>query len=212
MVLFPIFLECKEWTLDPHWESILTNCANGIFPKGMKIGKDCFIVNKDTFPIVADSLENFKTLMNIFKNKLSLSPKKNTKPEILDIYNKLQQEYDKEWRFIKIKKIKQDLLLKFVVECKQKYNLSLDKTKKLLALVNIALLIKTLDSDDISYSDGKIHSIKGLIFENNDFVFNEEYDGYQLASERLVSGAGLDKISQVLDRYIKDYKNQLIKI
>jgi len=214
--LFPIFLECKEWTLDPYWKEIFDQCSLGKFPKGIKIKNNSIIVNikeKEVFSLEGKSLDVFKTMMNIFKNKLNLISDRDLssqKKDVEELKESLKETYDGTWKQIRPKKIKDILLLNYVINCKYKYKLPPEKVNKLYSLIKLGLVFKTITSDDIDYSDGIIHNIEGINFDDDGQfsleILNLEDEKY----DKFVTE--INKPYQHVERYIKEYKLNCIEL
>lgn len=193
-VIFPIFEECKEWTLDPYWVDIFDKCANGELPSGVKITSTHIIAKDITYKILSDSLENFQNILKIFE-KIGLGEKEEERPTI----------YYDDWKSIRSKKTKYQLLLKYVIECEKKYELSITVTKKLLAFIQLAFLLKQLTSSNIFMDNGKIKNIEGIDFKKNDFIVDvKEFD------EKVSESVSTDKVGVSVERYIKEFKNSLV--
>ncbi len=215
--LFPIFLECKEWTLDPYWQEIFTQCSVGKFPKGLRMTKDgsLIVFNGKTREIVsldAEPFDVFQIMMKIFKEKLCLISDrdiKKQKKEVQKLKEELKEGYQGTWKQIKPKQIKNTLLLNFVIASQKKYNLSQKDAERLLSTIKLGFIFKTITSDDVDYSDGVINGINGLTFyENGTFELNI----LDSSEEKLEKTIESSKISTIVEKYIKEYKSQVIKL
>ena len=157
--LFPIFLECKEWTLDPYWQEVFINCSMGKFPKGLRMSKDGSLIlfNGKTREIISldgEPLDVFKTMIKIFKEKMGLISDRDIvkqKKEISILKEKLKEGYEGTWKQIKPKKTRNILLLNFVIDCKKEYNLTQKEAEKLMSLIRLGFIFKTISSDSIDY-------------------------------------------------------------
>jgi hypothetical protein len=78
--------------------------------------------------------------------------------------NRLSLKKD-EWQNVKKKMIRDTLLENFVLNKSNQFFLSMTVSKKVLSLVIIGLMFKTLNSKDIIYSDGFIQDISGFVFQ-----------------------------------------------
>lgn len=216
--IFPIFLECKEWTLDPFWQDMFEQCANGKFPKGIKMSKDGSIniftnKSRETIAISSEPFDTFQTMMVIFKEKLGLVSDrdiKKQKKELILLKEKLKEGYSGTWKQIRPKKIRDNLLLDFVISCSHEYNLSKKDTEKLYSIINLGISFKSITSDMIDYSDGTVHGIDGLEFdEKGNFTF-DIFDSENDKLEKSV--VEIDRVTQTVERYIKDYKSNTIRV
>jgi hypothetical protein len=66
------------------------------------------------------------------------------------------------------------IIEKYTIDMKKKHKLSDNNTKKLLSIIIIALLFKTITSKDIVYKEGKILEIKGINFKNDNIILNKK--------------------------------------
>ena len=68
------------------------------------------------------------------------------------------------WNEIKKKGTKDILLQNFLIEMKQKYELRIGQIKKLYNLINLCMILKSISTVDIEYTDGEIKNINGITF------------------------------------------------
>jgi len=78
--------------------------------------------------------------------------------------NRLTNKKD-EWVSVKKKMIRDTLLENFVLQKSNHFDLSVNVAKKVLSLLIIGLMFKTLNSKDIFYSNGFIQDINGFVFQ-----------------------------------------------
>lgn len=72
-----------------------------------------------------------------------------------------------EWKKIKKKSIKNVMLESYVINIKNKYNLSYDDAKKILNQINHAISMKHIQSNNIKTDkNGKITNIEGISFSD----------------------------------------------
>jgi hypothetical protein len=77
--------------------------------------------------------------------------------------NRLVNRKD-DWVNVKKKMIRDTLLENFVLHKSSEYSLSIGIAKKILSILIIGLMFKTINSVDIEYHDGYIHNIQGFVF------------------------------------------------
>jgi len=215
--LFSIFLECAEWTLDPYWKDIFKQCSTGKFPKGLRMMKDGSLVvfygkTKDIIYLNDDPKTIFQIMIKIFKEKLGLMSDRDVKKqhdEITELKETLKEGFSGTWKQIKPKNTRNTLLLNFVIDCQKIHNLSQKTSERLISVIHAGFIFKSITSDDIDYSDGIIHNIKGLTFDDKGEFNLNIYNISEEKSEK--SSSDSNKMSLVLERYIKDYKSQVIK-
>jgi hypothetical protein len=170
-IIYPIFLKVSQLSDDMFWSYLFEELAYGICPFGTYIDKDtiyCRFKNKYfNFNFSEKSIEEiFQGLTYIFNNKLNIYSKTDYIEKRKDFNNDLLIVSNKEWKDIKKKNIKDILIEKFVISIKQKYNLNVSQTQKLLNMINIYFKFKIITNDDVIYDSNKceIVSIKGMDF------------------------------------------------
>lgn len=188
----PIFEECLEWTMDPDIIEFLQNLSNGNFPKEIKLENKILFYKNKKFIITTNSFDNFKIILEIYKELKQInSNNKNIRCE--------------EWSLIRSKKIKARILIQYVISNSIKYNIPFHLSKKLFAILNLAFLLKIIKNDDIEYENGKILKIKNIEFYDGSYkLFLKNFE------DKFSENSHIDKISQSIDRYIKEYKNSLV--
>lgn len=73
-----------------------------------------------------------------------------------------------EWKNIKKKTLKNVMLENYVIDIKNKYNLSYDDAKKILDQINHAICMKHIQSSNVKTDgNGKIIKIDGISFTQN---------------------------------------------
>jgi hypothetical protein len=183
-ILYPIFLECLKYINDGFWENIFEDLAYGRTPYGTYITKDILCCNyKDKEFQYKIEKKNPEALYNeiyyLLHKKLgvlSLRDKANKQLDFQMIENELK-ECRKSWSNIRKKNIKDLLIEKFVLDMKLKHSLTYIQAQKLLSNIFIGLIFKVISVKDIEYVGGKIISINGIIFSENEFNFEKNiYD------------------------------------
>jgi hypothetical protein len=183
-ILYPIFLECLKYINDGFWENIFEDLAYGRTPYGTYITKDTLCCNyKDKEFQYKIEKKNSEILYNeiyyLLHKKLgvlSLRDKANKQLDFQMIENEIK-ECRKSWSSIRKKNIKDLLIEKFVLDMKTKYSLTYLQTQKLLSGIYIGLIFKVILVKDIEYVGGKIISINGIKFSENNYEFEKNiYD------------------------------------
>lgn len=179
-IIYPIFIECTEYTSDTCWRKIFENLAYGKTPQGCYISKNhiCSSQKDKEFRYkickTLSSKKIFDDLYSLFHTKLgilSMKQKNNKKKEFNQINLEIQNK--KDWRDIKKKNIKDTLIELFCINMMKKYCLSYKKTRSLISLIFIAIMFKVISSKDIHYSQNQITKIDGIVFEKNNFHFTQ---------------------------------------
>ena len=60
---------------------------------------------------------------------------------------------------------------KYVIDMKNKYNLSIKQCQHLLSMLTLSLIFKTISARDIVFKDDKIEHIEGIEFSNGKVNF-----------------------------------------
>lgn len=184
-IIYPVFLECYQYTPDIFWENIFEDLAYGKTPYGTYISKDFFCCNyKDkefSYKIEKDKSSRviYDEVYDLLVNKLGLLSQKDKvkKRSDLHIVEENIKANRKDWSTIRKKNVKDFLIEKYVIDIKNKYNFTIKQAKYLLSVIFIAIVFKVITSKDIEYSDGKIKNINGIEFEKKQIVIKKNiYD------------------------------------
>ena len=170
-IVYPIFLECCEYTTDTFWENVFEDLAYGKTPYGTYISKDflcCSYRHKDfSYKIERKDVKKvYEEVHTLLVTKLGLvSPQERVnQKKLFDEYENTMRFSRNSWSSIRKKSIKELLIELFVTRMKNKYSLSLKQSRHLLSAIFMAMVFKVITSDDIEYADGKIQSIDGIEF------------------------------------------------
>ena len=181
-LIYPIFLDCCLYAHDDFWKYILEDLAYGRSPYGTYIKKDflcCNYKNREfTYKInnTKDPKIVYKDIYNLLYNKLGLLSNHDiqNKQKYFEIINQdIEDNQKNDWNSIKKKNIKNILIENYIINNKQKYNLTIKKCKILMSIIIIGFLFKTITSSNIIYNNGKIDSIDMFKFVDNDIIINK---------------------------------------
>lgn len=202
-VVFPIFQELKNYTFDEYWRNILDQCASDNFPDGVKFkhNKLYFSLRDESRPKGKDIVielprkasDAFLTIIDSFKNKLGL--RSESDPD-------KKQNTETNWKKLKPKHIKDQLLLEYALSLQRKHHLSQKDLKQLYASILLGFQFKKLTTDDIVYKHGKVKKIKGLLFDEKSrrFVINKK-SRFSQKSEKMQ----FPVIYQAFEKFSKEY-------
>jgi hypothetical protein len=170
-IYYPIFIQCLSNISDPFWRFVYEDMAYGKCPYGLYLQKNylcCSIKNKEfTYKIEYEKPieEIYNDTYHLLKNRVGILSEKEKLIQ-REKLQKLKLNHKKdEWINVKKKMIRDTLLENFVLQKAHSFFLSINVSKKVLALVIIGLMFKTLNSKDIVYVNGYIHDIHGFIFQ-----------------------------------------------
>lgn len=179
-LVHPIFIKCIKYIEDIFWKSIFEDLSYGKCPYGIYIYNDHICCNyKDKkFSYKIDSSKDPEIIYNdvytIFKNKfglLSKSDKLQKDKLLLSTQNKLSDNLNNNWSFIKKKNIKTIFLEKYVIKNMKKYGLSKNQSKALYNNIILGLVLKTINNMDIIYENKEIKEIRCIKFDRHSYKF-----------------------------------------
>lgn len=168
-IVYPIFLECCQFTDDKFWENIFEDLAYGKTPYGTYISKDflCCSYKKKEFSYKIEKKlpkDVYNDVYDLLTNKLGLlSPLEKSKKR--KIFKEIEEdiaESRKNWNDIKKKNIKELLIELYVTRMKHRYSLTLKQARYLLSIIFVGMIFKVITNKDIQYENGKIEHIDGI--------------------------------------------------
>lgn len=170
VIIFPIFDECKNYTLDKYWIDCFSNFASNKFPPGMKYdsaNKNIIITHKDgdeeVIAVPDDPPEAFTLLIKIMKQKLGMRSTRDIK---------IKQDVKKpdskcEFKTIRLKHVRDQLIMDYIGSLREKYNLTTSEYNIAVSSINLGFQFKSITPDNVVYEDGQITHIKGLTFDTS---------------------------------------------
>lgn len=211
-IVYPIFIECLQFTEDIFWENIFEDLAYGKTPYGTYLSKDflCCKYKKKDFSYKIERKEPkilYEEVYDLLANKLGLlsSEEKIKKKRLFNELETNLKDSGKNWVDIKKKNIKETLIEVYVTKMKNKYSLSIAQARYLLSIIFIAIVFKVITNKDIEYENGVIHNIKGIDFIKKQIIV--EKDLYKLETS-FAPDIVLDKnlMADSWEKYLKDLR------
>jgi len=184
-VLYPIFNECAEFTLDPFWTQLFDECAKGKFPKGSSIDQNSgmtiyFKTKTDTVSynmkekspeqIFSDLKQHFQVYLKL----KSVRDNQEIQEELDDICKDLQEIFTSSWQNIRKKKIKDPIIRSFILDLKERYDLNDKETCQLAKIIKLGFLFNWIENDNVIYENQQIIDITTLTFDSEERVFTLE--------------------------------------
>ena len=176
-LVYPIFLECCQYTNDIFWENIFENLAYGKPPCGSYISKNflcCSYEQKEfNYKIEKkDSKTVYEEVFSLLTNRLGIFSHQEKVKKINDI---------KKWNDIKKKNVKELLIELYVSRMRTKYSLSIKQARYLLSTILIAMVFKVITVNDIDYSNGRINKIDGINFTKKQVIITRNLSDMNLS-------------------------------
>ena len=92
-----------------------------------------------------------------------------------------------EWADIKKKSFRDILFQNFIINAKKNYDLRDSQVKCLYNVINLGLILKSIKNSDITYKEGEIKEIKGIVFTKGRYeVLLDIYAGLDEESVKTV--------------------------
>ena len=180
-IIYPVFIECCQYTGDTFWENIFEDLAYGKAPYGTYISKNflCCRYRKKEFSYKIEK-KDAKTIYNevyiLLTKRLGLLSQRE-KIKKRKVFTELEdsiKDSRKSWSDIKKKNMKELLIELYVTRMKSKYSLSIKQARYLLSIILFALLFKVIKTDDINYINGRINSIEGIDFAKKQVLIERD--------------------------------------
>jgi len=154
-----LMMKCVILTENKIWKSFFENMARGKYPPGITIHKNV-IQGSQKGKEIHYKLDSKKSTQEIQMDLMNLF-----KEHVQNNENHLSVgQGHTNWTQVKRKVIRDTLLERYVLERSLSYQLTHYVAKRLLSLLIIGLMFKTISSKNIFYSDGYIEEIEGFKF------------------------------------------------
>ncbi len=209
-IIYPIFLECCQYTIDKFWLSIFEDLAYSMAPYGTYISKDflCCRYKKKEFTYKIEKKDPkvcHDEVYLLLTKKLGLESH-SEKLRSKKIFNELDSSLTssiKTWNDIKKKNMKKILIELYVTRIRSEYSLTITQARYLLSIILLGIAFKVISSSDIKYSNGQIDEIIGISFLKNQIIFEKElYNMDTNSSPHIIIDKKL--FSDHWEKYLKD--------
>lgn len=219
-VIFPIFEECKTFTLDSFWRDELGKLACNRFPPGLRYdaAHHNLILKLDgkkseVHALSEDSPSDaFQTVMKILKTRYDMRSSRDLKVQkkaIAEAMKKRETDLDCEFKNIKPRHLKDQLIMDYLLGLKTQYSLTAPEFKHLVSVVQLGFQFKSLSPNDVVYADGIVSDIQGLDFDEDSRAFiTPQTSGPVSKTEKTTSP---DKFYSCLKKFIHDDHNRAKK-
>ena len=145
--------------LDMFWIKLISRIKKNESPYNTYI-KDGFLYVKTDKEKLNLNKSSTEDLMHFFSQRLGIS---------LEISKK------DNWKELRKKAIRDKTIFHFANRIKNEYNLSEEKTRKLISQIHLNISLKKITPDDIVFNDENISIIdyiNGFQFQNGNYVYN----------------------------------------
>jgi hypothetical protein len=170
-IIYPIFLECCQYTEDTFWEDLFEDLSYGRTPYGAYISRDficCNFRNKEfSYKIERkDPKSVYDDIYKLFTNKLGILSQREKQKRKLDFEtlenNICKNATNQKWSTIN--KTNQEILLeKYIIEKTEEHNLGIKEAQKLFKIIKVADELKIINlSRGVQLCDNKIVDIDGV--------------------------------------------------
>jgi hypothetical protein len=182
-LIYPVLLECCQFTNDIFWQNIFEELAYGRTSYGIYISKNfiCCSQKKKEFSYKIENKEPqiiFNELYNILKNKVGIQSHQerlNNRKAFNELEDETKNNMKNNWNSIKKKNMKELLIELYVTKMKNKYFLTLEQARYLISIIYIGILFKVIiPKRDINYSNGEILNISGIEFDRKKVILNRD--------------------------------------
>ena len=143
-IIHPLFEECKHYTLDPYWKEKFSSFACNRFPPGVRYdpANNNLILKLDGKRSEVIGLPEddpafvFKIVMAVMRDRLNMNSNRDLKfrkEEMAGFAQERVCDLDCEWKKIKPRHLKDQLITDYIAELKQKHKLNLAEVKNTLS-------------------------------------------------------------------------------
>jgi len=185
-ILYPIFLECCQYTKDNFWENIFEDLAYGKTPHGAYISKDflcCSHRHSDfSYKIERkDARQVYDEVYNLLTVKLGLFSQRERvkRRKAWSLLEESLRDSRKDWNSIRRKNVKELLIEMYVIRMKAKHHLSLKQARYLLSTICMAMVFRGITANDIHYEEGAIQTIDGIDFKKRKVIINRDLHKFE---------------------------------
>ena len=208
-IIYPIFLECCQYAKDKFWEQIFEDLAYGKSPTGTYISKgyiSCNYKNREfSFKICRkNSEEIYNELYFLFTEKLGIL----SYQEKLDKSNQFvafeKEIQDSKNEMIRKKNMYLSQFENYTISMMKKYNLNLEQTRYLFAVIIFYQSFKVITPEDLHYENDILVSIDGIEFEDGKVKVTRELENSGTISIEECEQVKKMKMSDNWERFLKN--------
>lgn len=221
LIINPIFDECAQLTTDPYWMSIFNQAAIGKFPRGFMY-RDGYLTYKkgnrvQRLEMPQAPIEAYSACLSFFNKTagmMSTSDMAKNQQEYDLRISTTKSIFDCTWSDIKNSEIRKLLFSDFNEELSKRFRLTTEEKLQLSTTIHLGFYLGYFQDRQVDFREGKIHSIKGLLFNHESRLFTIDpklQPKVVKISKRIQDGSSRDKNSllsqwnKYLEKYEKKY-------
>jgi CRISPR/Cas system-associated exonuclease Cas4 (RecB family) len=175
-ILYPIFLECIQYTNDDFWKNLFEELSYGKCHKSIYISNGTIYSSnkKKSFSYIIPESKN-KNSQEVFTDIRKLLMENTSICSAIDISTKKEElkenqiddeiTDDTSWGEIRKKNLREIFLIKYSVNMKKKYKLSWAVTRQLYSMIQVGFIYKTIVSKDVNFHNKQIENIEGIEYD-----------------------------------------------
>jgi hypothetical protein len=175
---YPVFLRCATHAKDPFWNTVFEDLAYGRTQHGSYITKGflcCSYKGREfSYKIKTDNIEKlYKDVYRLLKEKMGIMSSREKMKKREEFYiteERIKKNRNDSWKSVRQKTVKDLLIENFILSKRKKYGLSISQCSTLISSISLAMVFKVIKSTDINYSDGVIHSIEGIEYQDGKII------------------------------------------
>ena len=180
-VVNPCFLVMADLCSDPFWRTTFNDAAIGKFHRGFKFIKDtlyfkvrnkiqeCKITNLEP-ELAIEVIKNFMCTTAGIMSSCDIDRHNNQLKDMIVSYNENQLD---SWSKIRSTQQRAILIANYVATVTEALNLTEHEADKLYDIINIGIIMKCFDNNNITVANNTITNITGLYRrENGEFVID----------------------------------------
>lgn len=207
-----IFSECASFTDDAYWKDLFNECDENRFPKGLRYDetKNKLYVRADSkttvYKVPSDARMVYDLMMTIFTDVLHMLSPTDRERRNQEMIEMLHLD-DVEWKQASRSKTSKNLLVSSYVErLSEIYKLTFKECKNLFSLINLAFQFKKISAENVTFDNGEIEHIDGLLYDEATRTFTiEGTDKHPTKTSKTVKQ---DQLYKNIDNYLRDYMSR----
>ena len=182
-----ILMECSNLTLDAYWKQVFEECSKGKFPKGCRLAPDnmtVYFMNGASYTMKNCPETDYLELKKMFQEHINLrsdKDRKDIRDELDGTRQTIQELFAGDWIQIRRKKLKDPIIRSFILDIKEKYNLTLLETENVYKIIRLGFMFNWIPNNAVVYEDQKILDITSLHFnpKTREFELEEKSQKYK---------------------------------